>query len=172
MTWSRIILPVSVRQNEMASAMFCGGTHPEKSAPGMAFRFASVSIVDGTITVAVTFLTLAEFLITYLGVKYLHNSIGYLLVFAMQAILFFNAFIPHLRSTIHFRMYSPGVVTAVLITILFSIYLFQRALCQEILNWRQIWILLGIAPFAMVLFAYIALQIGRIFDKSGAGKTS
>lgn len=80
-------------------------------------------------------------------------------------ILFFNAFIPHLGATIRFRMYSPGVVTAVLITIPFSMYLFQRAMMGGMLDWQQFWILLGAAPFAMVFFAYISLQLGRTFDR-------
>jgi len=115
--------------------------------------------------IAVIFLTLGGFLITYWGVEYLHNSTGYLLVMGMQAILFFNAFIPHIGSTIRFRMYSPGTVTATFITLPFSMYLFQRALTENMITWKQIWILLAIAPFAMVLFAYISLQIGKALDK-------
>ena len=114
---------------------------------------------------AVTILTLAGFLITYLGVEYLNNPAGYLLVLGIQAILLFNAFIPHIALTIRFRMYSPGVVTAVLITLPFSFYLFRRAMAGNILTWTQFWILLGIAPFAMVLFAFLTLQIGKAFDK-------
>lgn len=113
---------------------------------------------------AVSFLTVAGFLVTYFGVEYLHNSSGYLLVLGIQMI-FFNVFIPHLGATIRFRTYSPGVVTAVVITIPFSMYLFQRAMRAGMLNWQQFWILLGIAPFAMVFFAYISLQLGRTFDK-------
>jgi hypothetical protein len=115
-------------------------------------------------TIAVAFLTISGFLVTYFGVEYLHNSIGYLLVFGIQMILFFNAFIPHIGSTIRFRMYSPGLVTAVLITLPFSIYLFQRAMREGVLNWSQFWILLSIAPFAMTLFAYLSLRMGKVFD--------
>jgi hypothetical protein len=123
-------------------------------------------------TIAITFLTLAGFIITYFGVEQLHNSTGYLLVFAIQAILFFNAFIPHIGSTIRFRLYSPGVITAVVITIPFSIYLFHRALSEEMPSWRQLGILLGLTPFAMVFFAYLSLQIGRLFDQPGSGESS
>jgi len=115
--------------------------------------------------IAVTFLTLAGFLVTYFGVEYLYNSTGYLLVLGIQAILLFNAFVPHIASTIRFRIYSPGVVTALLITLPFSFYLFRRALNENILNWTQFGILLGIAPFAMVLFALLALQLGKALDR-------
>lgn len=115
--------------------------------------------------IAVTFLTLGGFLATYFGVEYLQNSTGYLIVLGIQAVLFFNAFIPHIGSTIRFRMYSPGVVTATLINIPFSLYLFQPALAEHIVAWKQIWILLAIAPFAMVFFAFLALLIGKASDR-------
>jgi len=115
--------------------------------------------------IAVTSLTLAGFLATYLGVEYLHNSTGYLIVLGIQTVLFFNAFVPHIISTIRFRIYSPGVITATVITLPFSIYLFRRALNENLLNWAQFWILLGIAPFAMVIFALISLRVGKVLDK-------
>lgn len=115
--------------------------------------------------ITVTFLTIAGFMLTYFGVEYLANQTGYLIVLGIQAILLFNAFVPHLAATIRFRMYSPGVITAILLTLPFSYYLFQRALNENMLNWNQFWILLGIAPFAMVIFALISLQIGKAFDR-------
>lgn len=115
--------------------------------------------------IAVTFLTIVAYVFTYIGVEYLQNSMGYLIVLGIQAILLFNAFIPHIATTVHFRMYSPGVITAVLFTLPFSFYLFSRGLNENILTGNQIWILFGIAPFAMVIFAYLSLQIGKAFDK-------
>jgi hypothetical protein len=59
-------------------------------------------------TLAVIVLTMAGFLLTYLGVEYLNNQTGYFWILEIQAILFFNSFIPHIATTILFRMYSPG----------------------------------------------------------------
>lgn len=115
--------------------------------------------------IAVTFLTIAGFLLTYIGVEYPQNSTGYLLVLGIQAILLFNAFIPHIAMTIRFRMYSPGVITAIVFTLPLSFYLFRRALTENVLSLNQFWILLGIAPFAMVIFAFLSLQIGKALDK-------
>lgn len=116
-------------------------------------------------SIAVTFLTLAGFLITYLEINYLYTRTTYLLTLGIQAILLFNSFIPHIGSTVRFRIYSPGVVTAILITLPFSLYLFRRAFEENVLTPNQFWILLGIAPFAMVIFAFLSLQIGKAFDK-------
>ena len=116
--------------------------------------------------IAVTFLTLAVFLITYIALNFLQRSTAFLLLLGIQAILLFNAFVPHIVTTIRFRMYSPGVVTAVLFTLPFSLYVFRRSFSENILTPDQFWMLVGVAPFAMVLFAYISLQIGKAFDKS------
>lgn len=115
--------------------------------------------------IAVTVLTVAGFLLTYISLGYLQPAIGYLLVLEIQMILLFNALIPHIGSTIRFRMYSPGVVTAIVITLPFSFYLFRRAFAENILTPNQFWMLLGIAPIAMVMFAYLSLLIGKAFDK-------
>ncbi len=115
--------------------------------------------------IAVTVLTLAGFIVTYLGVEYLGNTTGDLLVLGIKAILLFNAFVPHIVSTIGLRIYSPGVVTAVVLTLPFSYYLFQRALAENILSWNQFWILLGIASFATVIFAVSSLQLGKAIVK-------
>lgn len=115
--------------------------------------------------IAVTFLTLAGFILTYFALELLAKQTAYLIVLTIQAILLFNAFIPHLATTIRFRMYSPGVVTAALVTLPFSFYVFRRALLESILSPEQFWILLGIAPLAMVIFALLALQIGKVLDQ-------
>lgn len=115
--------------------------------------------------IAVTFLTLAGFLVTYIALEYLQNTTGYLMVLGIQTILLFNAFIPHIASTLRFRMYSPGVITAVVFTLPFSWYLFQRAFTENILNWSQFWILLAIAPFGTVIFALASLQLGKFLAR-------
>jgi hypothetical protein len=115
--------------------------------------------------IAVTCLTLSGFILTFLGVETLGHPIGYLLVLGIQMTLAFNAFVPHLATTIRFRLYSPGVVTALLITLPFSFYLFRRALTEDLLTWNQFWILLGLAPFVMILSALLSLKIGQVLAK-------
>lgn len=133
---------------------------------------AHPAVTTRQFVIAVIILTVGGFLVTYFALIHLHNETGYLLVLVIQAVLLFNAFIPHIGSVVRFRMYSPGVVTAIVITIPFSIYLFQRAFSEGILNGKQFWMLLGIAPFAMVLLAYVSLQIGRALDNGHGWRTS
>ena len=123
------------------------------------------TITTRQFVIAVTFITIAGFILTYVGVEYLANPAGYSLVLGMQAILLLNAFIPHIATTIRFRMYSPGVITAVLVLIPFSLYLFRRAFDEDILTWTQFGIMLGIAPFAVALITFISLQIGKALGR-------
>lgn len=80
-------------------------------------------------------------------------------------VLAFNAFVPHIFTTIRFRLYSPGVVSALAITLPFSFYLFRRALTEDLLTLNQFWILLRLAPFVMVISALLSLKIGQVFVK-------
>ncbi len=112
--------------------------------------------------IALIFLTLATFLLTFIALNFLGHATGYLLILGIQAIFLFNAFIPHIGSTIRFRMYSPGVVTAVVIVLPFSFYLYRRAFAENIMTVSQFWIMLGIAPVAMVFFIFLSLSIGKV----------
>ena len=115
--------------------------------------------------IAVAIITVAAFILTYYGVEYLADQRGYLLVLGMQAIMLFNAFVPHIATTIRFRMYSPGVISAILIVLPFSFFLFRRAFAENRMSWNQFWIMLAIAPFAVVIIAFLSLQIGKAFDR-------
>ncbi|MFT3890843.1 MAG: HXXEE domain-containing protein [Anaerolineales bacterium] len=153
------LVPIFFALHNMEEAPFM-----ERWSKRLPFK-VPVSYSTRQFVIAVIILTVGGFLLAYWGIEYLHNTTGYLIVLGIQAILFFNAFLPHIGSTILFRMYSPGVVSATLITVPFSIYICQRALLENIITWKQIWILLAIAPFAMVLFAVIALQMGKVIGK-------
>ncbi|HSL29392.1 MAG TPA: HXXEE domain-containing protein [Anaerolineales bacterium] len=124
-----------------------------------------LSITTRQFLIAVIFLTLAGFLLTYIALEYTEKQTGYLIILTIQAIILLNALIPHLASTLWFRLYSPGIVTALLVNIPFSFYLFHRALSEHILSWSQLWILLGIAPIGLVASALLSLQIGKAFNK-------
>jgi hypothetical protein len=115
--------------------------------------------------IAITFLTVSGYILTFLGVEIWGQPNGYLLVLGIQMVLVFNAFVPHLFMTIRFSLYSPGVISALLITLPFSCYLFHRALAENLLTLNQFWILLGLAPFVMVISALLSLKIGRVFAK-------
>ena len=123
------------------------------------------AITTRQFVIAVTFLTIAGFLVTFYALKYLESQTAYLLILGIQAIMLFNAFVPHIATTIRFRMYSPGLVTAILLIVPFSLYLFRRGFEEGILVTSQFWTMIGIAPFAVLIIAFLSLQLGKVFDK-------
>lgn len=44
--------------------------------------------------------------------------------------------ITHLFQSILFRKYTPGVITAVFVTLPYTVYLFHRLVEMDILNWE------------------------------------
>lgn len=115
-------------------------------------------------TIAVTFLTLGSIVITYFGTRNPDGYLGPIFIMAIQAILFINAIVPHIVMTVKMKLYSPGLVTAVLINIPFTIYLFTRALNEHKITPGLIIMLLLAAPFAMAALAWFSLWLGEITD--------
>ncbi len=116
--------------------------------------------------IAVILLTLGSIIITYLGTRSPENHLGIMLILAIQAILFVNAFVPHIVMTVKMKMYSPGLVTAVFINIPFTIILFVRALHEHQITPGFIVMLFLAAPFAMTALAWASLWFGEKVDNA------
>ena len=112
-------------------------------------------------SIAVTILTILSFVITFWGIDGAPGSIELLLILAIQAIMLVNAIVPHIATTIKFKMYSPGVITAVFLNIPFSVYLFSRAINENFLITNQLIWLFVFAPFAMIALAGLSLKVGN-----------
>ena len=120
------------------------------------------------VVIAVTLLTLISFLLTYLGLKVMTKHAGQMLIFSMQMTMGLNVFFPHLLLAVRFRRYNPGLVTALFLTLPFSIYLFQRALNENLLTPNELWILLGLSPLIMIVSIFISLKLGKLFGQVGS----
>jgi hypothetical protein len=123
-------------------------THPRVSTPQF--------------VIAVTFLTLVALVATLAGVQDPRHGWGVNCILLIQAILWVNAFVPHVLATIRHRLYSPGLVTAVLVNIPFSFYLFYRALAEGYLSPEALVALLIMAPFAMAASSWLSLKLGDL----------
>jgi len=110
---------------------------------------------------AVTLLTAAGFAVTYFGINTTEQPIGVWAVLEIQAIMFVNALVPHLVASLRFQKYNPGVATALLLNIPFSVYLFQRVMQEGLMSWGVFWVLLSIAPLATVTLILVSLQFGK-----------
>ncbi|WP_230739499.1 HXXEE domain-containing protein [Methanooceanicella nereidis] len=65
--------------------------------------------------------------LTYMFAGSPKNGIGMIILLSIQCLIFVNA-ITHILSAIYLMDYTSGLVTAIMINIPFSIYLFNRAL--------------------------------------------
>jgi hypothetical protein len=119
------------------------------------------------VIIAVALLTLISFLLTYLGLNIMTKHAGQMLIFSMQMTMALNVFIPHLLLSIRLHKYNPGLVTALFLTLPFSIYFFQRALNENLLAWSEFWFLLLLSPFIMIASIFISLKLGRLLSSIG-----
>lgn len=113
---------------------------------------------------AVTILTLVSFLLTYFGLNLMSQHAGHLLILAMLMTMTFNVFFPHLLVMLRFRMYNPGLLTAFFLILPFSVYVFQRALNENLLAWNEFWLLLALSPVIMIASIFISLKLGKLLS--------
>jgi len=62
-----------------------------------------------------------------------------------------NVFIPHVPAAVALGGYAPGVATAVLINLPFSIYFLRRSLGEGRVDWRGLAVTAAIALTILVL---------------------
>ncbi|KTD88054.1 HXXEE domain-containing protein [Paenibacillus etheri] len=80
---------------------------------------------------------------------------NYLLYLAVLAVFFFHVF-THLGQTIYLKMYTPGVVTAVLVVLPYSLYAYYRLLDDDVVSvtdigWSLVVVLLLLPPAVWML---------------------
>ncbi|MEB3101349.1 HXXEE domain-containing protein [Ferviditalea candida] len=85
--------------------------------------------------------------ITYLAAE----QGSYIFFIGFNAILLIHVF-THFAQTLYLRMYTPGVITALLIILPYSIYLFYRLIGEGIVTLREVFIY---APFGLVLIPIV-----------------
>jgi hypothetical protein len=84
------------------------------------------------------------------------GSFGRLPMVVVQASYFANAF-SHIGQTIFFQDYSPGTITALLLSIPVNMYLFRRA-CREQFAPRRDLVLAGAVGIATMPLSIVGLQ--------------
>jgi Protein of unknown function with HXXEE motif len=73
------------------------------------------------------------------------------IVAVIQALVLVNVFVPHVPSAIALGGYAPGVLTAVLVNLPFSIYFFRRSLQESRVTWKGLMItMLGALPLLLL----------------------
>jgi hypothetical protein len=99
-------------------------------------------------------------LIILIPFTFLAAEKGKYLVFLSFNTLFFLHVFTHVGQSLYLRMYTPGVISAVFITLPYSLYLFYRLITEELVTWDQVIlsIPLGLIVIPIVLIGH---EIGR-----------
>lgn len=114
-----------------------------------------LNITSSKFTVAV----LLEFII-FIPFTFIAAEQGKYFVFLSFNTLFFLHVFTHLGQSLYLKMYTPGVVSAIFITLPYSIYLFYRMIAEQLVTWDQI--LLSI-PLGIIIIPVILIghEFGR-----------
>jgi hypothetical protein len=112
----------------------------------------------------VSILTAFVFFITFWGINQTDHDFGIAVILAVQAIVFVNSIIPHIFVALRYRKYNPGLVTSIFVNIPFSVYLFQQALVEKILELDEMLIMLAIAPLAMIILIRGSLKAAELLQ--------
>jgi len=87
--------------------------------------------------------------VTYLAVE--HQN--YVLFVGFNAVMLLHVF-THLGQSLFIKSYTPGVVTALLVSLPYSLYLFYRMVTEDLVSLKQIFIY---APSGVLLLPIVLL---------------
>ena len=114
-------------------------------------------------SIAVTILSVIGIIMTVLA-KYMFNGKYFLnIMCGFSAIIFMNAFFPHIIAAIYFKMYAPGVWTSIFLYLPFCSFVFYKVLKENIIKKKNFILSFVIGIALGVLLAKFSLLIGEQF---------
>ena len=110
-------------------------------------------------TLAVCLLTLLVAALTVIAANAPSSGVATHAVLGAQAAIFLNVLFPHVLATLRYRLYSPGLVTGLLLNVPFSLFLFHRALAERRVTWLGLLLLHAAAPVVIAGLAWASLRV-------------
>ncbi len=106
------------------------------------------------IYISLVSVTAIPFLVTFFCTRGEFSQRKILVPLTLQAIIFWNALMPHISGVFVLGMYNPGVVTAVVCNVPFSVYLYKRVKREGIVSKSALrnCILIGLAAYLPVVY--------------------
>jgi len=104
--------------------------------------------------ISLIFVTLIPFLVTYFCLRGERTIQKISILLILQAIIFWNALMPHIGGLFVLGMYNPGMITAVLLNVPFSIYLFRKVKQEESVSKSALrnCILIGLVAYLPIVY--------------------
>lgn len=99
--------------------------------------------------------------IALFGKQYEWSVVG---ILGIVSILFLHSF-THLTQSMILKIYTPGVLTAIVLLIPFCIYFYSYVLSKDITNWVMIWYSIPVGVLLALFFNQIGLLLGKKLEK-------
>ena len=123
----------------------------------------SYYVTTNQFVVAVALFTVMGFIVVFVKKTYKNKAQFFILIAGFSGMLLLNVFFPHLITALVFRMYVPGLITAVLINLPLTIYiLWHIHKVSKFSIKKMVFTIIGGGIFGIVL-AYLFLLIGKLF---------
>ncbi|WP_336783800.1 HXXEE domain-containing protein [Paenibacillus illinoisensis] len=128
----------------------------QRVSPKVANRLQSMLRINSSQFGVAVLLELVVFIpFVYIAAEYGH----YFMFLAFNTLFLLHVF-THVGQSLYLRMYTPGVVSAVCITLPYGIYLLYRLLSQGIVTWAEVFLSI---PVGLVVLPIVMLghELGR-----------
>lgn len=111
---------------------------------------------------AVCLLTVLVAALTAIAASFPDSAVATHMVLGAQAAIFVNVLLPHVLATLRYRLYSPGLVSGLLLNVPFSLVLFGRALEERRVTWLGLLLLHAVAPVVIFGLARASLRVSAL----------
>lgn len=114
-------------------------------------------------SIAVGILSVIGIMVTVIAKHLFDGKYFVNIMCGFSALLFMNAFFPHIIAAIYFKMYAPGVLTSIFLYLPFCSYVFYKVLRNKNIGKKNFILSFIIGTLSGVLLAKFALLIGQQF---------
>ena len=124
----------------------------------------SYSITTNQFVVAVALFTFMGFIVVFVKRLYKNEVQFFILIAGFSGMLLLNVFLPHLITALVFRMYVPGLITAVLLNLPLTIYIIWHIHKSSKFSIKKIFFTIIGGGIIGIVLAYLFLLIGNLFN--------
>lgn len=102
------------------------------------FFFHYLTFSTEQLYISLLLVTIVPLIITAFALKRELTKNSVMLLLTLQSVIGWNAVVPHAAGTVLLGMYNPGLVTAVVINIPFTVFLFRETLNAKVINPKEL----------------------------------
>lgn len=112
--------------------------------------------------ISLSLVTIIPMLVTFICLQGKRTAVKTSILLIMQAIIFWNALMPHISGLFVLGMYNPGAVTAMMLNVPFSVFLYRKVKQEEIVSFGtlRLCIVIGLMLYLPIVYVnHLAAQL-------------